>query len=81
MVCIVFRTIKVAIQLNLFVKIIPTVDSFILWLQFTLEVQRFCQKLVIILSNWMYVMPYCILYHLYEMLKDCGHYRIKTTAQ
>jgi len=42
MVFTVFRTIKVAIQLNLFVKIIPTVDSFIFWLQFTLDVQRFC---------------------------------------
>jgi len=81
MVFIVFRTTKVAIQLNLFVKIIPAVDSFILWLQFTLEVQRFCKKSVIILPNWMYVMPYCILGHLYHILKDCGYYRIKTTAQ
>ena len=47
MVLTVFRTIKLPIQLNLFVKIIPTVDSFILWLLFTLEVQRFCQKSVI----------------------------------
>ena len=72
-----FKTFQ--IQSNgTFGKIIPTVDAFILRLQFILQVHTFCQK---INSNHSLKLDVCYaLLHslsLYHMLKDCGCYRIK----